>query len=65
MTNEDKMLQGRDPTFAKMFAIKSAESVVESDSLDEKKKGAKSNATLVEVESMLDITTVCSLIFFL
>lgn len=56
MTNEDKMLQGRDPRFAKIFANKDSDSDLESDSLTEKKKGSRANTTLVEVGNMLDKT---------
>ena len=58
MTNEDMLLQGKDPRFAKMFAKKGMNGDAEKSLLSETKKGPKDNTTLVQVESMLDQTQV-------
>ena len=56
MKNEDLMLQGKDPRFAKMFAEKGIKTDLNVDLFSDKKAGV--NSALVEVETMLDKTKV-------
>ena len=58
MTNEDIMLQGKDPRFSKMFAKKSSINKEEQNVSDKNQNKGKAGCTLDEVETILDQTKV-------